>query len=280
MLAVIHIGIDPVLQIGPFPLHWYGILYVVAFWAGFRFGVLPRLLPRGLSRRECESMVGWVILAGLVGARLYYDVQQPLDRFTADPVALIAIWQGGMDFFGAIFAGVLAIVILAWQRHHDVWLLLDSAAFFAVIGQPIGRIGNIINGDILGAPSTLPWATAYDNPHAILQAGYTLGVPYQPAGAYEALATILIGAGLFLLARRRPRDGLLFIVYVAAYALSQFLLFFVRRSEPAVLLGLRQSQWTCLAMLVVGMPALVWLWRRRPRLPSTPAELGTSTGDR
>ena len=98
----------------------------------------------------------------------------------------------------------------------------------------------------------------------MLQAGYQLGVAYQPAGAYEALGTIAIGAGPFLLRRRGVRDGVLAIAYFAAYAVSQFLLFYVRESEPVIGLGLKQSQWTCIAMLVIGLPLLYLAGRRRP----------------
>jgi phosphatidylglycerol:prolipoprotein diacylglycerol transferase len=261
-LAVIRIGVDPALHAGPLSIHWYGVMYAVAFVAGFRFGVLPHLLPRGVSRHDCDRMLVWVIIAGLLGARLYYDIQQPLGPYLRDPVRIIAVWEGGMDFFGAIFAGVAMIAFLCWRERRNFWLMFDAAVLFAVVGQPIGRIGNIINGDILGAPSAAPWATAYTNTHAILQAGYQLGVAYQPAGAYEALCAIAIGIVLVLLRRRGVRDGVLALTYFSLYAISQFLIFYVRESEPVVGLGLKQSQWTCLAMLVVGMPVLFTLWRR------------------
>lgn len=266
MIGVLHLNVDPVaLRVGALAVHWYGILYAVAFIAGFRFGVLPHLLPRGLSRAECDRMLVWAIVIGLVGARLYYVVQQPLGDYLRNPVRIIAVWEGGMDFFGAIFAAVGTIAVLCWRRRLSFWLVCDAAVLFAVVGQPIGRIGNIINGDILGAPSNLPWATAYDNPHAVLQSGYHLGVPYQPAGAYEALCTMAIGVGLLMLRRHGVRDGVLALTYFAAYAVSQFLLFFVRESEPVVGLGLKQSQWTCIAMLAIGLPLLILAWRRNPR---------------
>lgn len=260
-LAVIRIGVDPVLHAGALSIHWYGVMYAVAFLAGFGFGVLPHLLPRGVTRRDCDRMLIWVIIAGLLGARLYYDIQQPLGPYLRDPVRIIAVWEGGMDFFGAIFAGVAMIAFLCWRERRNFWLMFDAAVLFAVVGQPIGRIGNVINGDILGAPSALPWATAYTNSHAILQAGYQLGVAYQPAGAYEALCAIAIGIVLVLLRRHGVRDGVLALTYFSLYAISQFLIFYVRESEPVVGLGLKQSQWTCLAMLVVGMPVLFTLWR-------------------
>src|SRR5487761_1606973 len=73
-LGVVRIGIDPDVHLGPLPVHWYGVMYALAFLAGFQVGVLPHLLPRGVSRADCDRMVIWVIVAGLLGARLYYDV--------------------------------------------------------------------------------------------------------------------------------------------------------------------------------------------------------------
>jgi len=142
---------------------------------------------------------------------------------------------------------------------------------FAVVGQPIGRIGNIINGDILGGPSTLPWATAYTNPDAILQRGFSLCDPnafectaYQPAAAYEAIGTILIGLVLLALLRRHVRDGVLAISYIVLYAVSQLIIFQWRESEPVVGLGLKQAQLTAIVVLAVGVPLLVVLRRRFP----------------
>lgn len=271
-LAVIHINTDPILfQLGSLSVHWYGVMYVVAFTCGYRFGVLPYLLPRGVSRAECDKVLFWAIIAGLLGARLYFTVQQPnLGDYLHNPINIIAVWQGGMAFFGAMLAGVVALAVLAVRKRMPFWLMWDAAALFAVIGQPFGRIGNIINGDILGSQSNVPWATAYDNSHAVLQAGYHLGVAYQPAGAYEALGTITIGMLLFVLLRRGVRPGTLGITYVGAYAVSQFLIFFLRDSEPVIGLGLKQAQWTALATVVVAVPVLIVLRRRFP-LPGADA---------
>jgi phosphatidylglycerol:prolipoprotein diacylglycerol transferase len=210
----------------------------------------------------------WTIVVGLIGGRLYYVLQQP-DLFThylPNPIHIIAFWEGGMAFFGAIIAGFLTLAICAWRYGLNPWLALDGGAAFAVVGQPIGRIGNLINGDILGSASTLPWATAYANSGAVLQKGFHLCTPasciaYQPAAAYEALATIAIGLLLLLLYRRRVPLGVIAITYVAAYSITQLIVFELRASEPAVLLGLRQAQWTSIGMLLIGVPGLYLLWR-------------------
>jgi phosphatidylglycerol---prolipoprotein diacylglyceryl transferase len=260
-LAVIHIDVDPALHLGPFTIHWYGIMYAVAFWVAWRFAVTPFLTSRGVSRAEIDRTITWVIIFGLVGARLYYVLQNDLLYYLTHPQHILAVWEGGMAFFGAIIASVATILVLSVRRGFNFWLMFDAGVLFAVVGQPIGRIGNVINGDILGYQSNLPWATAY-GPKAILQPGFVPGVAYQPAAVYEALGTIAIGLVLLQLLRRHVPDGVMAITYVALYAVSQFGIFFLRGSEPAIFLGLKQAQWTAIGMLLIGVPLLVALWRR------------------
>jgi phosphatidylglycerol---prolipoprotein diacylglyceryl transferase len=268
-LGVIRIDIDPVIHVGGLAVHWYGVMYAVAFLVAFRYGVLPHVEPRGVSRGTAERALIWTIIFGLLGARLYYVVQQPnLGDYLHNPIRIIAVWEGGMAFFGAIIGGLATVAVFAWRNRISMWLMWDAAVIFAVVGQPIGRIGNIINGDILGAQSSLPWATAYVNPHAVLQSGFQLCTSvscsaYQPAAAYEALGTILIGAILFALRRRGVRNGALAVAYIPLYAISQLILFQFRRSEPVLGLGLHQAQWTALVILVVVAPLVFLAWRRR-----------------
>jgi phosphatidylglycerol:prolipoprotein diacylglycerol transferase len=271
LIGVITININPVFQLGPFTIHWYGLFYALAFIIAYRYGVLPLALRKGISRATAERITVWSIVFGLLGARLYYDVQQPnfVSNYLLQPINLIAFWNGGMAFFGAILAGFITLAVLAWRYRINPWVMLDGGVLFAVVGQPIGRIGNVINGDILGSPSTLPWATKYtfETPAgsghcAILQPGFYCGIPYQPAAVYEALGTIVIGLILLLLMRRGVRDGVAAITYVGLYAVSQLILFEFRKSEPAGPLGLREAQWTAIVVLVVAVPLLTYVWMR------------------
>ena len=278
MLATLSIGISPVaFNIGSLAVHWYGIFYVVAFGVAYYLGARPHVIHRGISEQNLERLAGWAILFGLIGARLYYDVQN-LDLMH-NALDVIAMWNGGMAFYGAIIGGVTTLVVLGWRRHLPIWTVLDGAAFFAVVGQPIGRIGNIINGDILGGPSNLPWATAYTNAGAVLQPGFKLGVAYQPAGAYEALGTLVILLILLAVRRRGVRPGVVIISYVALYSVSQFLLDFLRESEPVTWLGLKELQLTAIVSLVVLVPLLMVIWRRTEgRTGQTPAALADAVG--
>jgi phosphatidylglycerol:prolipoprotein diacylglycerol transferase len=282
--GVIHIGIDPVVRLGPAAIHWYGVMYAIAFWVGYRVAVVPWLSRHGVDRPTIDRMITWTIVMGLIGARLYYVAQSGVGYYLTHPQHILAVWEGGMAFFGAILASFATLAVLAWRHHVSFWILADAGVLFAVVGQPIGRIGNIINGDILGGLSTLPWATAYTSPDAILQPGFYRCIPdafecpaYQPAAAYEALGTIVIGLILLALVRRGVRDGMLAISYVTLYAVSQLIIFHWRESEPAIVAGLRQAQLTSMVVLAVGVPLLLVLWRRtRPRAPDAP---GAGTGE-
>ncbi|MEA2646538.1 MAG: phosphatidylglycerol---prolipoprotein diacylglyceryl transferase [Chloroflexota bacterium] len=259
MLGVITIPIDPVLQVGPFPIHWYGVGYAVAFLVGIRL-VTPYLLKRGVAEKDASSLIWWSIAIGLLGARLYFVVQQPnLGDYLRNPIRIIAAWEGGMAFFGTIIALFFTLLAFAYIKKLSFWLLIDAGVLFATLPQAIGRVGNIINGDILGPPSDLPWAVAYTSPHTFAPA---IGVGYQPAGAYE----LLVSLGLFFLIswvlRQGWQDGTAALVYGVAYPLSQLALFFVRATEPPVLLGLKQAQLTSLVFIFLVVPT-VYLVRRR-----------------
>lgn len=282
--AIIHIGIDPVINLHIISVHWYGVMYATAFLVAFRFGALPHLTKRGVDAGLVERMTGWTILFGLIGARLYYVVQSDLSYFLHNPVHILAVWEGGMAFFGAIIASTATILVLCRRHHLSFWLLIDAGALFATVGQPIGRIGNLINGDILGPPSTLPWATAYTNPHAILQPGFSQCtavqcVAYQPAGVYEAIGTLLILALLLILRHRGVRAGVLGIAYVGLYGISQVLIFHWRAHMPTYA-GLAQAQWSGLVALIVGVPFLILLWRRTRSDDPATVHPGAAASDR
>src|ERR1051326_213123 len=281
-LSYIIINIDPVFTIGPLTIHWYGVAYVVgiaiALWAILRY--TKRL---GLDTEIVYSVFWWAALAGLVGGRLYFVIQQPdpLTNYLEKPLNIIAVWNGGMAFFGAIFLGTATVAFVAWRRKLPIWLTLDIATFFAAVGQIFGRFGNLVNGDIVGYtagtlsvlpdvnscarpsaapclgvvsdPNVVPWATLYTNPHAFIQTS----VPVHPAAAYEILMNLVLLAIMLPLLLRLPRIkmGLVSLVYLTGYAITQFIVFFFRSSEPSVpFLGidtLKQAQWTAIFVLLL-----------------------------
>jgi phosphatidylglycerol:prolipoprotein diacylglycerol transferase len=261
VLGVITMPLDPVLQMGPVPVHWYGVGYAVAFLVGIRM-VVPFMTSRGVPEEDANNLVWWCIATGLIGARLYFVLQQPnLADYLHNPIRIIAVWEGGMAFFGTVIVGSLTVAVFAYVKRLSVYTLLDAAVLFATIPQAIGRLGNIINGDILGPPSDLPWAVRYTSPHTFAP---STEVAFQPAGAYELLISLAMFGVVWFFIRRGARPGTAALAYGVAYPLSQVGIFFLRYTEPTVAFGLKQAQLTALVFLVVAVPLVAVVRHRYP----------------
>nr|MBF6591543.1 prolipoprotein diacylglyceryl transferase [Ktedonobacterales bacterium] len=170
-LAYIVINLDPIFfKLAGFAVRWYGIAYVVAISVGLWF-LLRWTRAQGINDDQMWGLFVWTAVAGLIGGRLYFVVQQPdlLNNYILQPARIFQVWNGGMAFFGAIFAGTATLFLLAPRYGMDRFLAIDGGALFAAIGQIFGRFGNIINGDITGralssVPITIPGNTCANAP--------------------------------------------------------------------------------------------------------------------
>ena len=249
--------------IGPLQIRFYGLAYAIAFLVGTVVAT-RHLERRGVPSNVSSDIAFWTIVFGLIGARLYFVVQSGWWWYLTHPLHIFAFWEGGMAFFGAIFASLIVLFVMSRRHHINFWDLLDAGVLFAAVGQPIGRLGNVMNGEILGPPSDLPWAIRYTNPASMAP---HLGVAYQPANLYEAAGTLVILGVLLYLRRRGVPPGVLGLAYLVLYPVSQLIVFYWRTDSetPAILWGLKQAQLTSLAMLltIVPLALLLWLrWRR------------------
>ena len=265
VFAYITINIDPVLvRLGPFSVRWYGLMYALglglALWV-----TLPIAERRGAPRDAVYTIFWGTAIAGLIGGRLYFVIQNDPSAYLTHPTRILALWEGGMAFYGAIFLGVPALYLLTRMVHVTFLPLLDTVALFAPLAQAVGRIGNIVNGDIVGYRSNLPWATAYANPGAFVrplcgqQSAHC--VAYQPAAAYELLFSLGLFGVLWALRERPWPGGLQFVLYVALYSIGQLVLF-VWRDNVLVLGPLKQAQVTAIVVLIALVPVGLWLSRR------------------
>jgi phosphatidylglycerol---prolipoprotein diacylglyceryl transferase len=274
--VLVKIPIDPVLvTIGGLKIHWYGIMIAIGLYVGIQVA-LRDSARRGISGEQLMNVALLAAVLGIAGGRLYYVVQNDPSFFLHHPSQIIAVWQGGMAFFGAMFGGAIAVAISSWRWKIPFWSLLDVGALGMTIGQAIGRIGNIINGDIVGY-KTNGWGFEYTNPNSFAQ----VNVPVQPASLYE----LLISLGLFLLLwnlrKRIHPEGMLALLYVVLYSVSQFFIFFVR-DNVVVLGGLKQAQVTSLVVIALTLPVIAYLLRKerlaRPA-DTQPAETPSTAGE-
>ena len=253
--------IDPVIvQIGPLALHWYGVGYVVgilfAWWYAKRLVADDRLWAGGrspISAADIDDFLIWaaagVVLGGRIGYVLFYD----LARYLANPLDIVAVWQGGMSFHGGLAGVTVAMIAFALRRGFSPWSLFDVIAAGVPVGFGLVRLTNFVNSELWGRPTDVPWAFVFPNGGP---------EPRHPSQLYEAL---LEGLVLFLVLRllthsalglRQP--GFVAGAMVAVYGASRILVEFFR--EPDAHIGYLAGGWLTMGMVLSVPMVLVGLW--------------------
>lgn len=256
------INLEPLIfRLGSFELRWYS-LAILAGVAAAVFIAAYRGQRKGIPRDEFYAMLPWVLLGGILGARLVHIIDR-WGYYASHPALILQIQQGGLAIWGGLAGGGLALVLYARNRHLPMWRLLDAVTIGLLAAQIIGRLGCIVNGDAYGGITSLPWAFIYVNPDAMIPANL-LGVPTHPYPVYEMLWNGLVLWYLLTVGRRFTRDGQLFLSYLAFYSLGRFALTFVRQ-EDITLWGLQQAQ--VLAVMIMMASVALFIYRSRRDKP-------------
>jgi phosphatidylglycerol:prolipoprotein diacylglycerol transferase len=213
-------------SLGPFTLHTYGFLLAVAFLAGL--WVDSRQARRsGLDSSRVTDMAVWVLIAGLVGAKVLL-VAVDWRYFAKDPRELLSIFQSGGVFYGGLLGGILVAWWYARRHRLPGWRTADALAPGVVLGQAIGRLGCFSAGCCWGKATQLPWAVTFTDVYAARAVGTPMDAPVHPSQLYEAFAALLIFLFLLWLAPRKSFHGQVALAYVALYSAVRFTLEFWR----------------------------------------------------
>ncbi len=254
---MIEINIDPnIARIGPFLLAWHGVFSALGIFLGVW---LPGKLlsEEGVTDLDTFYPVGWwAVAGGIVGARLLF-VLEHLDAFAADPLAILRINEGGISVFGSFIGGAIVGSIMAVRRGIPLGRFADAAGPGMAIGQAVGRIGDIINGEHWGKPWDGPLSVAYTHPNTLGQRG----VPAHLAVGYEMVLDLLLLGALLWLYRRRFRAGIVFWIFFLGYSLIRIIIGFFRQ-DSVVAWGLGQAQIVGLLSIPVALAMLLYLVRR------------------
>lgn len=233
--------VSPILvQLGPLAIHWYGLIMTCAIVLG-TFIASRYVARRGQDANAIWDMLLWVLIPAIIGARLYFVfIQSPrgpngLDDYLAHPIKILQIWNGGIHIYGALIFGGVALLIYVWQRKLPALIYLDGICLGLLLGQAIGRLGNFVNQELYGPPTTLPWGLRIDAAHRLAPYNdlnrYPESTLFQPLFLYELLWDGLGFALLFWISRRfqnRLRDGDLFLLYLIWAPLGRFFIEFFR----------------------------------------------------
>ena len=246
------VAVDPVLfQVGDLAVRWYGLMIAV----GIALGVAVSLREArrlGVSEDATYACALWGTLGALIGARIFHVLDR-VDFYLQNPGAALAVQQGGLAVWGAVVGGLAVGALYCRFAGLPVARMADLAAPALLLGQIVGRVGSLVNGDAYGMAFDAPWSLVYVHEAALIP---DLGEPTHPYPLYEMAWNALL-LGLLWRLRLRPLPaGTLFAVYLAVYAVGRFALSFVRQ-EALLLGGLQQAQIVALVVLLVSIPVLV-----------------------
>jgi phosphatidylglycerol:prolipoprotein diacylglycerol transferase len=259
-------------EIGPLTIHWYGVMMAVAFLAGLvNWIALGR--SRGRDAQFCSDLIFWVMVSGILGARLAYVLENWSD-YAAAPLTILRLDEGGLIFYGGFAAAGVAILLVARHRKERFAPLLDFVLTSVPLSHAFGRIGCFLNGCCFGNCSELPQAVHFPKGAPAWMSHYQAGLIDQlapvslgvhPVQLYEAGYNLLIYGILVWLFRRAPRAGMVSAAYLLLYAFGRFVLEFFRgdRGERLAVGGLSIGQFASLVLFLVGLIVLVWLLVKR-----------------
>ncbi|SDK21762.1 prolipoprotein diacylglyceryl transferase [Aliiruegeria lutimaris] len=282
-----------------FALRWYALAYIAGLLLGWRLVVAlmkrPTLWPENrppMQPQQVEDLLTWVILGVVIGGRLGFVLFYKPAHYLANPVEILAVWEGGMSFHGGLLGVVIATWL--WTGKHAIARMsaADALAMAAPPGLFFGRLANFINGELWGRPSDVPWAMKF--PTMCVDPGWQ-GCPIpgewfyyggelarHPSQLYEAaLEGLVLGAVLLWLALRRgalKRPGIVTGSFFAGYGISRFIVEYFRQADAQFItpdnpigfvigqgtIGVTMGQLLSLPMILLGLALIAYARRRVP----------------
>ena len=270
--------IDPVaIQLGPIQVHWYGIIIAVAALTGT---LLATRVARWLGEDpdHAWSMLLLVMVTAIVGARIYHVVHLWGDVYSNDPALIPQIWNGGLGIPGGVAGGALGVFLYARANGINAVRWMDIGAPALLLGQVIGRLGNFVNQELYGPPTSLcgsefppclPWGIPIDAAHRAGTPWDAVSFPVEttqfvPLFAYE-MALNLVGMLVILSVIRRfaPRlfTGDAVLMYIMWYGAVRTLLETYRVNNWTIL-GVPTAMWVGIIGLVLAAAWLIYRHRR------------------
>jgi phosphatidylglycerol:prolipoprotein diacylglycerol transferase len=269
------LGLTPGICIGPLPVRFYGIIIVTAALIG-GFIATREARRRGENTERIWDALIWIVLAGIVGARLYHVLSTPagcaenvpfcgFPWYRNHPIdAILGITQGGLGIFGAIIGGLIVVLIYVRRYKLSLARYLDIAAPALLIAQAIGRWGNFVNQELYGPPTDLPWGLAIDAPHRYGAFADLTKYPlettrFHPLFLYESVINVIGFIVLVLVSRKWHwlKEGDLILLYMAWYGLNRIFVESLRPDAWTLAGGLPTAQLISIGMVVVAIVALI-----------------------
>lgn len=241
------ITISPTISFGLFSIRWYGIILALSILLGYSLAV-KNSWRFGIDKKEIEDLAFWLVIVGLVGARVYY-VLTNFSLFSSDLSEVYKIWHGGLSIYGAVLANLIFILFYSRRKAYLTSQLLDLLALSLPLAQALGRVGNFFNQEAFGSPTGLPWKM-YVTPQ-FRPAQFSQFAFFHPTFLYEALWNVAV---FFLLKKllAKVKTGVLFTTYLLTYSLGRFFIEGLR-VDSSFIFGVRIDQAVALILMIISV---------------------------
>jgi phosphatidylglycerol---prolipoprotein diacylglyceryl transferase len=252
--------VDPeIFRIGNFAVRWYGLLFASAFFFGYL--VFLRIFKKeGISVELLDKLTMYTAIGTIIGARLGHTLFYEPSYYLSNPIEILMIWRGGLASHGAAIGILVALHYYSKSVRRPYLWILDRIVIVVALGGFFIRMGNLMNSEIYGVQTELPWGFVF------VRAGET--VAKHPTQIYEALSYLGIFILLHLLYWRydgKPVRGLLFSIFLILLFSVRFLIEFIKEDQVAFEAGmaLNMGQWLSIPFILAGLVLLFFAVRNK-----------------
>ena len=260
MLDFIYWNADPVLiSFGPIAVRWYGLAFAVGFTIGYWI-VSDMFKHEGAPEKWLGILLMYIVIATLVGSRLGHVFFYEWDYYSSHPGDILKIWEGGLASHGGTIANIIAFFLFSWfvSKKPASWVF-DKVVIPVALVAGLIRLGNLMNSEIYGGPTDLPWGFVFMRNHET--------VPAHPTQIYEALCYFaLFGLLMWMYWKKNAeeRPWLITGIFFIGIFLPRFLIEYVKnvqvQSEYDMIAryGINMGQALSIPFILLGVFLVIW----------------------
>ena len=262
---------DPILIGHPVTIRWYGLMFVIGFFLGYM--IMKRMFRHeGAPEKWLDILLIYVVIATIVGSRLGHVFFYAWDYYSQHPIEILYTWEGGPASHGGTIGLMIAVVLFSIfvTKRSPFWTFDRLVIPIALVGALI-RIGNLMNHEIYGHPTDLPWGFRFVvNVHQWLQGAEPIfSAPSHPTQLYEAgcyLALFVLLMWMYWKKNAERRPGLIFGVFFIVLFTSRFIIEFVKNPQEDFEIGmtLNMGQWLSIPFILMGIGFVIYSMMQPP----------------
>ena len=262
ILAFIHWNVSPeIFTLGPLQVRWYGLFFALGFLFGYNHGE-KMFKHENIDLKWLESLFIYLIVATVVGARLGHVLFYGWDYYSQHPIEILYVWQGGLASHGGVLGIIIAMIL--WSRNvskRSILWVLDRVVVPSIFVAALIRLGNLMNSEIYGIETTLPWGFIFERNHET--------VAKHPTQIYEAFSYLLtFGVMLYMYWKTKAKDyqGMLLGVFFIMVFTARFLVEFIKEDQEAfeATMSLNMGQWLSIPFIITGIVLIILAVRKGP----------------